>query len=273
MNVDPLLAQDAGTLPAWHHRTVRDDDERLNDAIHQNMLRALLRVGSLTERSAAEHVGPWLVIDAGVDEPRFNAAVPAEVILDIPAAIDLADNWFLARGVPFRFHLRNTDEALLQEVRQRGFQEVDSEPAMSLSLDRWTPAAAPGIEIRQAISDADIRRYAQVDGPAWHEITEGIARTARSFPDFELFMGEVDGEAVATSMAVITGDIVGIFNVQAQPRVRGRGFGTALTAAAMEAGRRRGARTAALQATEMGFGVYRAMGFEERFRYIILARP
>jgi len=245
----------------------------LDDAIHRNMLRALLRVGSLTDRSAAEHVGPWLVIDAGVDEPRFNAAVPAEGIVDTPAAIQLAVDWFAARAVPFRFHLRDSDEALLGEVRRRGFVEVDSEPAMSLSLEQWVPGATAGINVRRVTSDADIRRYAQVDGPAWHEITEGIARTARNFPDFELFLGEIDGEAVATSMAVITGAIVGVFNVQTQPRVRGRGFGTALTAAAIEAGRGRGATTAALQATEMGFGVYRAMGFDERFRYVILARP
>ena len=143
---------------------------------------------------------------------------------------------------------------------------------MARSIVGWVPPAAEGIVVRRAVSDADIRRYAEVDGPDWHEITRGIARTARSFPDFELFLGEVEGVAVATSMAVITGDVVGVFNVQTQPRARGRGFGTALTAAAMEAGRQRGATTAALQATAMGLPVYEKMGFTRRYSYVVFAR-
>ncbi|MGH2631861.1 MAG: GNAT family N-acetyltransferase, partial [Tepidiformaceae bacterium] len=184
-----------------------------------------------------------------------------------------ATAWFASRSVPFRFHFRDSESALLDEGRRRGFTQVDHEPAMALSLDSWSPPAVAGITVRRAVTDADIRRYAQVDGPAWHEITEGIARTARTFPDFELLLGEVDGEAVATSMAVVTRDVVGVFNVQTQPRARGHGFGTALTAAAMEVGRERGATTAALQATEMGFPVYTKMGFVQRYSYVVLASP
>lgn len=144
---------------------------------------------------------------------------------------------------------------------------------MAMSLEAWQPTGGDGIVIRRAVSDADIRRYAHVDGPAWHEITEGIARTASTFSDFELLLGESGGEAVATSMAVVTGGIVGIFNVQVQPRARGRGFGTAMTAAAMNLGCERGATTAALQASEVGLPVYRKMGFAQRFRYLLLSRP
>ncbi len=246
-------------------------DSALNDAIHQNLLRAMLRIGSLTERSAAARVGPWLLIDAGVDEPRFNVALTAGPISDVAGAVALAEAWFAARSAPFRFHLRDADWELADAVRDRGFEVVESEPSMARSIVGWAPPLAVGIAVRRADSDADIRRYAEVDGPDWHEITRGIARTARSFPDFELFLGVVKGVAVATSMAVITGDVVGVFNVQTQPRARGHGFGTALTAAAMEAGRKRGATTAALQATAMGLPVYEKMGFDRRYSYVVFA--
>lgn len=53
---------------------------------------------------------------------------------------------------------------------------------------------------------------------------------------------------------------------------RGRGFGRAVTLAAMHAGAEAGAAVAVLQSTEMGHGVYRRLGFEEFGRYRDLVR-
>ena len=72
--------------------------------MHANFLRALLRLGSLTERSAAVRRGPWLLIDAGVEMDEFNLAVPAEQADD--AALEFAEAvaWHVSRG-----HLLSTD--------------------------------------------------------------------------------------------------------------------------------------------------------------------
>ena len=43
-----------------------------------------------------------------------------------------------------------------------------------------------------------------------------------------------------------------------------------MTAAALEAGRRRGARKASLQATAMGEPLYRSMGFRAVYHYVEL---
>ena len=51
------------------------------------------------------------------------------------------------------------------------------------------------------------------------------------------------------------------------PEARGRGVGTALTWAAVQAGVVRGHDIAVLQATPMGLPVYRAMGFETVVEY------
>ncbi len=240
--------------------------------MHANFLRALLRLGSLTERSAAVRKGPWLLVDAGVEMDEFNLAVPAERIDD--AALEFAEAiaWHASRGRLCRLMLREeTDAALVADARRRGFGVSSREPSML--LDELPPVAdcPAGLLIREARTIEDVDAYGRVDAPAWHEVTLGIARTAGSFPDFVLLLGELDGVAVTTSMAVVTGDLVGVYNVQVQPEFRRRGLGRAMTAAALEAGRRRGAGKASLQATAMGEPLYLAMGFRSVYHYVELA--
>jgi GNAT superfamily N-acetyltransferase len=77
----------------------------------------------------------------------------------------------------------------------------------------------------------------------------------------ELFVGRFDGEAVASSLAFVGGGAVGLYGVGTVPGYRGRGFGGALAAAAVEWGRGRGERYAILHSTEIGEPVYRRLGF------------
>jgi N-acetylglutamate synthase len=239
--------------------------------MHKNFLRALLRLGSLTGRSAAERKGPWLLIDAGVEMDEFNLAVPAEPIGD--AVIELTDAvaWHANRGRLFRLVLREETDAVLAAAAQgRGFRVSSREPSMLLDQLPPVPDVRAGLAIRQAVTPADIDAYGRVDAPGMHEVTLGIARTAAQFPDFVLLLGELDGMAVATSMAVVTGDLVGVYNVQVLPDCRGRGFGRAMTAAAIRAGRTRGASRASLQATPLGEPLYRSMGFRTVYYYLEL---
>jgi GNAT superfamily N-acetyltransferase len=243
-------------------------------AMHANMLRAVLRIGHLTEGSAAERVGPWLLIDAGVGMPRFNQALVVEEPENPGKAVADALTWFEDRGIEGTFLLREPfDSEVARVLRGEGFEAVESGPAMLLQPLPKTASATPGLTIREVHSEADIFRYAEVDSPAWHTVTLGIARTALEFPDFVMLLGEVDGEKAATSMAVMTGDLAGVYNVQVRPEFRGRGFGRAMTAAAITVGHEAGCVAASLQSTPMGLPLYTNMGFETKYRIDVWARP
>lgn len=236
-----------------------------DEAMHANILRAAIRVGNLTSRSAVGEVGGWLVVDAGVDMVRFNQAWVAGGAEEALRGIDDALGWFHDRGAEPSFRLRTPqDDSISVALCERGCRLVHSEPAMLLDrLDGVDPSR--DVSIARVRTPDDVRRYGEVDGPAWHEITQGIARTAAAFPDFALFLHEADGEPCATSMAVAHRGIVGVYNVQVRPAFRRRGLGRAMTAAAVAYGREQGCRAAVLQSTEMGFPVYRSMGFETRY--------
>ncbi|CAN5580065.1 hypothetical protein BH23CHL2_BH23CHL2_31310 [soil metagenome] len=85
---------------------------------------------------------------------------------------------------------------------------------------------------------------------------------AATDPDVALFVGYDDTLPVASSRLVRYGDIAEITAVQTLEGRRRRGYGRAMTWAAIVEARRRGCRTIILTATEMGYLLYRGMGFE-----------
>lgn len=90
---------------------------------------------------------------------------------------------------------------------------------------------------------------------------------------YQLCMGLLDGQPVATAFAFFAGGVAGIYRVFTIPEVRGRGFGTAITLAAAQAGLEAGYQVGILFATEMGFPVYCRMGFQEIYQNDLYETP
>lgn len=74
-------------------------------------------------------------------------------------------------------------------------------------------------------------------------------------------VGMLGNTPVATTSLLMAGELAGIYHVVTLPHERGRGIGAAITTAAMRHARAAGATTAVLQSSEMGFSVYRSIGF------------
>ena len=167
----------------------------------------------------------------------------------------------------------DTPDDLRTRLLAAGFEDDGSGPVMAteladVDLDADRPA---GLVIEPARTAADIAAvttflFAPTDGPDPGGAV--CARTLQRFaagpePTLRLFAGRVDGEIVATSgLSTLTG-VAGIYAVTTAEAWRGRGFGRALTLAAMRAGAEAGMRTSVLLASELGQPVYRRIGFRE----------
>ncbi len=73
----------------------------------------------------------------------------------------------------------------------------------------------------------------------------------------------LDGRPVATSQLFVGADVAGIYNVTCLPEARGRGIGAAVTRVPLLEARRQGYYLSILQASDLGYPVYRRLGFQD----------
>lgn len=242
----------------------------------ENYVFALGRIAQLGPAGCSERIGPWLCIDAGLGESAFNIAVLVGLPQAAPAsALKTAQRWFDDRGVNSRFDLRGwADAELIAAAVRAGYQHWWTEPALLLEAipDRFNYPA--GFETRILGTPADADVYGRLDSEEHDDqaFQASMAKTAMGMPGCQLLLGISEGAQVARSMAVTTGAMVGVHNVYVPPARRGRGFGAAISAAAVMAGRDAGATAACLEATELGLPVYLKLGFRQVGEYIVLGK-
>lgn len=86
-------------------------------------------------------------------------------------------------------------------------------------------------------------------------------------PACRAFVADADGAIVGTGVATINGSVGWIGTIWVDPAWRGRGLGTALTAATIEAAEAAGCQGLVLVATEAGRPLYQRFGFEVQAHY------
>lgn len=153
-----------------------------------------------------------------------------------------------------------------------GLAPAESECAMAVDLAQLGPHASPprDLEPRRVRSRDELRVLARLSAANWEppdrhveRFYELAARAAlRDDCPLWFYVGYLDGEPVATAELTVGGGVAGLYGVATLAAHRRRGFGMAMTLAALLDARTAGHRTAILQAAAAGVGVYRRVGFE-----------
>jgi ribosomal protein S18 acetylase RimI-like enzyme len=242
--------------------------------MHALYCTALGRVAALGEGGCSERVGPWLLIDAGLGVSKFNIGVVVEPVSRPRPALREALDWFAGRGINARLDLRGSvDGGILAASMVEGFRFWGREPSMVLHPLEAPAAPYPAeLTVRAVRGGADLDLYCSADREEFGDQDFQLAMAARAseLPGVSLHLGLFEGRPVARSMAIVSGELVGVYNVYVAPSYRTRGFGRALTLAAMEAGRAAGARSACLESTVLGFALYESLGFRRIDDYVIV---
>jgi GNAT superfamily N-acetyltransferase len=255
-------------------RSSAESLDPLQAAMHRNHIAALERVAHLNAGAATVTLGPFYLVDAATPEAPFFNQVVVVGEQARQSHLEAVERWFSARGGPFRLMLRDdTDGSLIESAEAAGYVADYTEPALFLERPKKALEPPDPLTIREVATDADLIRYGGIgwQNDGLERIGIGIARTARDL-GFTMLLGEIEREAVAVSMAVVTDSLVGVYNVGVEPRFRRNGFGTAMVWAAIRAGRRLGATAAWIGSTPMSHGLYERIGFRRRYEYKALMR-
>lgn len=188
-------------------------------------------------------------------------------------------------GRPFTWWVwpSNEPSSLRARLEAHEFRYLDDGPLMWLDLATADlPDESPeGLTI-EPVTDADVLREASDAAMPRGRDDDAARRSFREAyealilgPDAQMayFAGRMDGRIVATSALYTGTGLAGIYAVGTVPAARGRGYGRALTAAALREGRRRGYDSAALLSSELGEPVYRRLGFREVGSVSFFASP
>lgn len=219
--------------------------------------------GSSTGGSYAEHAG---VVRArtGLPVPPFNGVWSAHAQVGADEVLAAVDE-FAGGELPWNVQLRPGYPAEIDdELARRGLVVTGDIPFMVLpdptplaAAVRASPATYRRVE---TFADLDVMLSLLERG---FGMPPQLAREV--LPMRLVFLASTwiatDGQDVSTGLALLQDGWCGIFNVATPEEQRGRGYGGAVTAYAVEQARTAGARGAYLQSSPMGLPVYERLGF------------
>jgi GNAT superfamily N-acetyltransferase len=217
-------------------------------------------------------------VATGIPAAFFNGAYTSGPVADPDRVVADAIAFMAAHEVPWLLWVRaGIQDALLDAGRRAGLADAGGPPVMALATLDAIPPTPAGLDV-ELVRDSvgvDIFRDLATRG---FEMPAEIAATLITDallddPTIGMVAGSVDGAPVSCALVVITGTTAGIYNVATPPEHRCRGYGAAVTWAAIEEGARRGCDHSVLQASDLGAPVYRAMGFVDLGRYVQLEGP
>jgi GNAT superfamily N-acetyltransferase len=156
-----------------------------------------------------------------------------------------------------------------RRLQKRGLEPWPAWPGMAMELDALPPTPQhDGFAVEVVRSSDEFRDVLAVLGSMgmigiFAGAFERLGQADGWGPEqpFEHFLGRLaDGRPVACASLCTAGDAAGVYAVGVAEDARRRGYGRAVSLAALQAGADRGHRFGVLQSSQMGFSVYRAIG-------------
>ncbi len=215
-----------------------------------------------------------LLVDSGLPTDTYNKIARARLREhDATRRIAEALGHFRRAQRPFAWVVGPGSRPLDLEQRllQHGLRAGECDVGMAMELaDLPREGEFPaGLEIRRAGTISELADFAAVNAANWDPPDPAVSAfyqgatqvLLRQDCPMRLFVGYLNGLAVAASELFLGGGVAGLYGVATRVQFRRRGIGIALTWAAADEARRLGITTATLQASEDGQSVYARLGF------------
>jgi GNAT superfamily N-acetyltransferase len=241
-------------------------------AIENNLFGAMLAFGKWPRIEVHDQEEIlWSISD--IPFALFNSVLRARLTADqIDAAIEARIAQGKTRQVPLLWWTSPATQPpdLEDYLERHGFIHEGHMPGMAVVLARLAEdfSNPPGLIIREVNDPSTLKLWSQTCGEGFglpEFAVEGFydLMTHAGGDRMRAYLGWLDGEPVATSLLVLEAGAAGIYNVTTIPAARRKGIGAAMTYLPLQEAKAAGYRLGILNASEMGVGVYRSLGFQE----------
>lgn len=205
----------------------------------------------------------------------FNSVMDARLAPEqTDAAIQSIVSDARVRNVPLLWWIGPSTRPadLGKRLENNGFKFDETGPGMAADLEKLheSPTKPAGFSIQLAQGEAAWRQWSTVmelgfgaaaanelSVNAWCSILEEYPQTMLAYT------GWLDNRPVSASLLLLAAGVAGIYCVATIPEARRKGIGALMTLQPLIQARSMGYRIGVLQASDMGLGVYRALGFRE----------
>lgn len=249
--------------------------ETVIDAVERNW-RASVRTFGLAPTTVLSDDPDLSWYVTGLPDAAFNSIMYANLAPErVDAAIDELFRLRETYGVPMGWLVGPTSRPanLAARLQARGLRHGVTLTPMTLALAtiQPEPVSVSGLTIETVEDAATLAAWADTEGRGFQSVGalgRGLAALRRGMgvghgvPVYHL-LGRLGGRPVATATYMLADGIVGVYDVSTVPEARQRGIGTAMTVAALQAGRAAGYEIAFLQPSAMGRPLYERLGFRQ----------
>lgn len=221
-----------------------------------------------------------LLVDSGLPTDTFNKICRARLTeADADRRIIEAVARFRDAGRPFAWWVGPGSRPfdLERRLQAHGLRASETQLGMAMKMDlsHQQVELPKRTVVRRVRTNAELDEYVEVltsfDAPDLSLATffrKAAPLLLESDCPMRLFVGYVEGQAAATSELFAGAGVAGVHMVATRSEFRRRGLGTALTWAALDEARGMGLKTATLQASAEGEGVYLRLGFRVLCRFV-----
>jgi len=255
-----------------NHIQTNTSDEALITAIRANLSDFFRLMGSAMpeEHFENEKFTRW---HTSLPHPWFNGVLSTKPFEEADEAfIEETIQYFRGKGIDiFTWWMDPPLQASdwKTALSKHGFGFDNDTPGMALDLQTLSVSqpSVEGLEIRETADAESMRVWSNVFTIGyglpldWEDTVYDLWVKLDNDSRMRNYIGYLNDKPVSTSCLFLGGGAAGIYSVATLPEARGKGIGAALTLKPLQDAREMGYRIGTLQSSDMGFNVYKKLGF------------